>query len=283
MGAGLCSTNLTQGAFASCAVCNTVDAADWIFCLDTKQVPIKKKRRAKDKYAKETEEIDIERIEDLTLELFKAHDLNDDGLLQEHELINLNVRIAMLHHDKAAVELQDVRDTYQRLFRTKLDHQGRPVRYDIFRRYARGVLEELDPDPEAQEMILEQFVAEARAGRDSMEQDCSIEAEGSPGGVGEKRRSVANGLLKRDVPMASLTALDDLEAAQVVHAHCKQKLDAAAQLLESVWDEVVQQVAQMEFVSSLADAVKAKTDQWTKFDMKNPLFKLSPFLAHIFC
>lgn len=35
-----------------------------------------------------------------------------------------------------------------------------------------------------------------------------------PGGVGEKRRSVANGLLKRDVPMASLTALDDLEAAQ---------------------------------------------------------------------
>jgi len=59
--------------------------------------------------------------------------------------------------------------------------------------------------------------------------------------------------------MASLTALDDLEAAQVVHAHCKQKLDAAAQLLESVWDEVVQQVAQMEFVSSLADAVKARS------------------------
>ena len=30
-------------------------------------------------------------------------------------------------------------------------------------------------------------------------------------------------------------------ASEVVHAHCKQKLDAAAQLLESVWDEVVQQ------------------------------------------
>ncbi len=29
------------GAFASCAVCNTVDAADWIFCLDTKQVEIR--------------------------------------------------------------------------------------------------------------------------------------------------------------------------------------------------------------------------------------------------
>ena len=31
----------------------------------------------------------------------EVHDLNDDGLLQESELIMLNVRIAMLHHDKA--------------------------------------------------------------------------------------------------------------------------------------------------------------------------------------
>lgn len=169
MGANLCSANIAQGAFASCAVCNTVDAADWIFCLDTRQAPIKKKRRAKDKYAKEAEEIDVERLEELTLELFKAHDLNDDGLLQESELITLNVRIAMLHHDKAAVELQDVRDTYQRLFRTKLDHLGRAVPFDTFRRYARGVLEELDHDPEAQEMILEQFVAEAKAGREFLD------------------------------------------------------------------------------------------------------------------
>ena len=29
-----------EGAFASCAVCNTVDAADWIFCLDTRQVRV---------------------------------------------------------------------------------------------------------------------------------------------------------------------------------------------------------------------------------------------------
>ena len=31
---------LIEGAFASCAVCNTVDAADWIFCLDTRQVRV---------------------------------------------------------------------------------------------------------------------------------------------------------------------------------------------------------------------------------------------------
>ena len=47
-----------------------------------------------------------------TIEWFKeAHDLNNDGLLQESELIILNVRIAMLHHDKADLELQEVRDT----------------------------------------------------------------------------------------------------------------------------------------------------------------------------
>jgi len=56
--------------------------------------------------------------------------------------------------------------------------------------------------------------------------------------------------------MGSLTA-DEL-AAQVVHVHCQQKLDAAREQLETVWEEVLQQVVQMEFVSSLADAVKAR-------------------------
>lgn len=56
--------------------------------------------------------------------------------------------------------------------------------------------------------------------------------------------------------MGSLTA-DELEAAQVVHT-CQQKLDAAREQLETVWEEVLQQVVQMEFVSSLADAVKAR-------------------------
>ncbi|CAJ1417255.1 unnamed protein product [Effrenium voratum] len=158
-------------AFAQCTNCSTVDAADWIFCLDTKQVSqtSKKRRRAKDKFAKESLEVDLKRLEDLTLELFKAHDLNDDGLLQEAELVSLNERIAMLHHGKAAIELQEVRDTYHRLFRTKLNPHGDAVPYEVFRRYARGVLDELDQDPEAQEMILEQFVAEARAGRESMD------------------------------------------------------------------------------------------------------------------
>eukprot|EP00439_Symbiodinium_sp_Y106_P060959 s998_g9.t1 len=150
-------------AFSSCTACTTIDAADWIFCLDSHgQVETKRLRKAKDKFAKETLELDPSRLETLTMDLFKAHDLNGDGFLQDNgakesaelaemELITLNERIAMLHHGKGAFELQEVRDTYSRLFRTKLDPQGRPIPFEIFRRYARGVLEELDQDPEAQD------------------------------------------------------------------------------------------------------------------------------------
>lgn len=175
MGANLCSVNGTGGAFAGCGDCSTVDAADWIFCLDTNEAvkPSKAQgrkngRRAKDAFAEQASEVDLRRLEDLTRELFKAHDLNDDGMLQEMELVRLNEQIAMLHHGKSGEEIAEVRETYHKLFRTKLDPEGRPVPYEVFRKYARGVLEELDTDPEAQEMILEQFVAEAKAGRDAM-------------------------------------------------------------------------------------------------------------------
>jgi len=170
MGATLCTVD-----GIGCGNCSTVDAAEWIFCLDTNEAvkPSKAQgrkngRRAKDAFAEQASEVDLQRLEDLTRELFKAHDLNDDGMLQEMELIRLNEQIAMLHHGKSGEEIAQVRETYHKLFRTKLDPEGRPVPYRVFRKYARGVLEELDTDPEAQEMILEQFVAEAKAGRDAM-------------------------------------------------------------------------------------------------------------------
>jgi len=176
MGANLCSVDGSGGAFAGCSGCSTVDAADWIFCLETSEAGKasnsqgrKNKRRAKDAFAEQSSEVDLRRLEDLTRELFKAHDLNDDGMLQEMELVRLNEQIAILHHGKSRDEIAEVRETYHTLFRTKLDPDGRPVPYEVFRKYARGVLEELDTDPEAQEMILEQFVAEARAGRDAMD------------------------------------------------------------------------------------------------------------------
>lgn len=176
MGANLCAVDGSGGIFAGCTTCSTVDAADWIFCLDTnnavkasKSQGRKNRRRAKDAFAEQSSEVDLRRLEDLTRELFKAHDLNDDGMLQEMELVKLNEQIAMLHHGKNREEIAEVRETYHKLFRTKLDPDGRPVPYEVFQKYARGVLEELDSDPEAQEMILEQFVAEAKAGRDAMD------------------------------------------------------------------------------------------------------------------
>lgn len=108
-------------------------------------------------------EVGEKRLEDLTNDLFNIHDLNRNGLLEEHELIALNERIAVLHHGKD-FDTREVRATYRALFREKLDPAGRAVPYEVFRKYAREVLDSLDDDPEAQEMILEQFVAEAQSG-----------------------------------------------------------------------------------------------------------------------
>jgi len=105
-----------------------------------------------------------ERLEDLTRELFYFHDLNGDGYLDEAELIMLNESIAILHEGEGA-NTQKVRKIYRAVFRDKLDPEGRPVPYETFRAYTREVLAGLDTDPRAQEMILEQFVAEAQSCR----------------------------------------------------------------------------------------------------------------------
>lgn len=97
-------------------------------------------------------------------ELFSLHDLNGNGLLEESELVQLNERIAILHHG-AETDTEEVREKYSNLFRDKLDPDGKPVPFETFRAYACEVLNGLDTDFLAQEMILEQFVAEARSGR----------------------------------------------------------------------------------------------------------------------
>jgi len=106
-----------------------------------------------------------ERLAALIGELFCLQDLNSDGVLDENELVVLNENIAMLHYgqdvDKAAVKKK-----YKTLFRKELDADGHPVPVAIFRRYVQQVLHDLDPDPAAQEMILEQFIIEARTARE---------------------------------------------------------------------------------------------------------------------
>lgn len=107
------------------------------------------------------------RIEDLMLQLFTLQDLNSNGYLEEEELVELNESIAWMHYGQAA-DLDKVRARYRDLFRSRLAPDGRPVSYRGFRLYLRMVLDAIDDTPMAQEMILEQFVAEAASGRKAL-------------------------------------------------------------------------------------------------------------------
>lgn len=97
-------------------------------------------------------------------ELFNLHDLKGDGFLEEQELVKLNTKIAMLHYG-SNTDKETVKTKYQQLFRTKLDESGQPVPYSVFHAYMQQFLNELDSSLYAQEMILEQFIAEAQSGR----------------------------------------------------------------------------------------------------------------------
>eukprot|EP00930_Biecheleria_cincta_P105157 TRINITY_DN97731_c0_g1_i1.p1 TRINITY_DN97731_c0_g1~~TRINITY_DN97731_c0_g1_i1.p1 ORF type:complete len:238 (-),score=37.63 TRINITY_DN97731_c0_g1_i1:79-792(-) len=97
-------------------------------------------------------------------ELFRLHDLNGDGLLDARELVKLNEKVAKLHYG-VKVDKEEIKSRYEQLFRNRLDASGRPVPFVVFRKYMTELLAELDNDRLAQEMIVEQFVAEARSAR----------------------------------------------------------------------------------------------------------------------
>lgn len=106
----------------------------------------------------------IDQREKLVGDLFRLHDLNRNGFLEEEELVKLNEKISMLHCG-TDIDKQAIRRKYKELFRSKFDPQGRPVPYPTFRSYMFQVLQKADPDDvRAQEMILEQFIAEAQSG-----------------------------------------------------------------------------------------------------------------------
>jgi len=104
------------------------------------------------------------KLEYLVGQLFRLHNLSADGSLSEAELIELNEKIAELHHGKS-VDIGAVRQKYRKIFRTKLDPLGRPVQFPRFRIYVFELLSELDSDLMAQEMIVEGLIQEASLGR----------------------------------------------------------------------------------------------------------------------
>jgi len=164
------------GFCGECSACQGIDSAEWLFCYEDghhRSLPSQikpKRRKAKDMAKEPWVEVGIQRLEELTWELFRLHDLNGNDLLEENELITLNEKIAILHHGKDT-DTAEVRCKYRDLFRAKFDPEGKPVPYPVFRAYAKELLNGLDTDPEAQEMILEQFVAEARSGRQAFDLD----------------------------------------------------------------------------------------------------------------
>lgn len=107
-------------------------------------------------------------IDDLISKLFRMHDLNGNGLLEELELVKLNQKISMLHYGKD-IDKEAVKVKYQELFRAKLDPTGtgQAVEYPRFRQYILRVLDDIDRHEPAQRMILEQFIAEAKTAREA--------------------------------------------------------------------------------------------------------------------
>jgi len=112
-------------------------------------------------------------------ELFCLQDLNGNGLLEEEELIKLNEKIAMLHYGRDT-DRQIVKDKYRDVFRNGLSADGEAVSYDTFRTYMSDVLDKTDSDKPSQEMILEQFVAEARDGREAFRSVSLASASDAP-------------------------------------------------------------------------------------------------------
>lgn len=120
-----------------------------------------------------------QRMRDLLVDLFRLHDLDGNGVLQEDELISLNEQIAVLHHGDGA-DLEHVREKYRELFRSALAPEGEPVSCEAFCKYTRSVLDDLDSDPAAQEMILEQWSVEAQTCRELFPPRLGTEGHDTP-------------------------------------------------------------------------------------------------------
>mmetsp|Transcript_68957 Transcript_68957/g.166734 ORF Transcript_68957/g.166734 Transcript_68957/m.166734 type:complete len:205 (-) Transcript_68957:1-615(-) len=113
-------------------------------------------------------------LEGMLVELFRLHDINANGLLEEEELVELNIMVAKLHYGDG-VDVIEIGDKYRTLFREHLDATGAPVPYCVFRRYMVQVLNEFDKDLRAQEMIAEQLGAEAKVARELLPEEPRLE------------------------------------------------------------------------------------------------------------
>ncbi|CAJ1329873.1 unnamed protein product [Effrenium voratum] len=85
----------------------------------------------------------------------------------EDELIKMNEKVSLLHYGKDGTDKQAIREKFQGVFREQLDPNGQPVPFSVFRDYMQGMLMSIDPNPDAQVMMVEQFIAEAESAREA--------------------------------------------------------------------------------------------------------------------
>lgn len=104
-------------------------------------------------------------LEGLIRELFRLHDLNSNGVLEEVELIKINKMICEIHYGPGNKAGAAVEAKYRTLFREHLDPDGQPVPYERFRDYILHLVRQYDKYEEAQAMIVEQWIAEAQTAR----------------------------------------------------------------------------------------------------------------------
>lgn len=108
-----------------------------------------------------------DKVELLLQELFRLHDLKANGVLEEGELIKMNEKVSLLHYGKEGTDKAAIHEKYRGIFRKQLSPDGKPVPFAKFGKYMKEVLDELDTNPDAQIMMLEQFCAEAELARDT--------------------------------------------------------------------------------------------------------------------
>mmetsp|Transcript_116850 Transcript_116850/g.202787 ORF Transcript_116850/g.202787 Transcript_116850/m.202787 type:complete len:361 (+) Transcript_116850:89-1171(+) len=104
-------------------------------------------------------------LEGLIRELFRLHDLNSNGVLEEAELITINKMICEIHYGSGDKSGAAIEAKYRALFREYLDPEGKPVPYERFRDYILHLVRQYDKYEEAQAMIIEQWIAEAQTAR----------------------------------------------------------------------------------------------------------------------
>lgn len=150
-------------------------------------------------------------LEQRLQELFRLHDLNGNGFLEEWEFVELSERVAARHTGRGLGD-EAVQHRYREIFRQNLDAQGQPVGFSTFREYMMHALSGVDGDEQAQVALAEQLIAEAhlavpsnKTGRrrqsDSRSTSCAGSMASLQSGLDTTTRAVGSTIMSSTSPI----------------------------------------------------------------------------------